>query len=732
MPSLARAPQPRASRWRLVALAATVLGASGALPARAAPGDLLITEIMANPTCADDTNGEWVELTNASAADIDLAGFHLADEGSDDFTFPASLVVAPGGRVVLCRKADPAVNGGVACHLAYAGFLLANTEDEVLLRDAGGALVDRVAYSSALGFSIPAGASLSLDPGADAAANDLPGAWCAAQGGVPAGCGDKGSPGAPNDDCPADCPDGDADGHRSAACGGDDCDDARADVHPGVSEACLGGLDEDCDGQTDADDPDCQGTARCGDGVVQTGEGCDDGNTAAADGCSDACQLEPGWACRPGVAPSQCGSAAAAGELVVTEILNDPSCVTDDRGEWVELWNPTQRELELRGWRLGDDMDTWEIPGLRLAPGARTVLCRHGDTAANGGVSCALVFTGVQLNNSSDSVNLLDPAGTVVDRVAYDGGPSFPSPSGASLSLEPGFDAAANDAGGSWCAAQAPIPGGCGDRGSPGAENESCQSPCPDGDGDDHRSAACGGDDCQDGDPAVHPGAPEVCGDGVDQDCAGGDLTCACPDDDDDGHPQTACGGDDCDDTQAFVHPGAAEVCGDRLDNDCDSQVDSEDPDCRPACQDQDADGFDALACGGDDCDDGASAVNPDADERCADGLDNDCDGLMDRFDPDCGSTCQDLDGDGHQDATCGGDDCDDTDLFVHPGQVEVCDDALDNDCDTLADALDPDCQAASSGCAYAGPGPGAAGGLTALGLVLAWALGWPRRGSRP
>lgn len=37
---------------------------------------------------------------------------------------------------------------------------------------------------------------------------------------------------------------------------------------------------------------------------------------------------------------------------------------------------------------------------------------------------------------------------------------------------------------------------------------------------------AAGGDDCDDGEPGVHPGAEDICGDGVDQDCSGADAEC--------------------------------------------------------------------------------------------------------------------------------------------------------------------------------------------------------------
>ncbi|HUS63361.1 MAG TPA: putative metal-binding motif-containing protein, partial [Kofleriaceae bacterium] len=73
------------------------------------------------------------------------------------------------------------------------------------------------------------------------------------------------------------------------------------------------------------------------------------------------------------------------------------------------------------------------------------------------------------------------------------------------------------------------------------------------------------------------------------------------------------------------------------------------------------------------DCDDSDRTVYPGAPDPC-DGVDNDCDGMIDPG--------FDNDEDGY--SSCGGD-CRDNDPSSHPDGVEVID-GLDNDCDDIAD----------------------------------------------
>lgn len=108
---------------------------------------------------------------------------------------------------------------------------------------------------------------------------------------------------------------------------------------------------------------------------------------------------------------------------------------------------------------------------------------------------------------------------------------------------------------------------------------------------------------------------------------------------------------------------------------------------------DADNDGYDSTV----DCNDNDAAINPGAVENCTDGIDNDCDNLIDAQDPDaqgCPLVCTDDDADSYslEGGDCGAVDCNDLDALINPAAVENCTDGVDNDCDGLEDCNDSDC----------------------------------------
>lgn len=170
--------------------------------------------------------------------------------------------------------------------------------------------------------------------------------------------------------------------------------------------------------------------------------------------------------------------------------------------------------------------------------------------------------------------------------------------------------------------------------------------------------------DCDDNDKTVHPLAEEIC-DGQDNDCNGkiDEL-----DSDQDGFSSCPGPNADCDDTNPLIFPGAPVDCANGNDNDCDGVIDGS------KTGDADNDGFDACQ----DCNDNDPKVYPKAAKVCDNGKDNDCNGIVDGL--------EDLDKDGI--TACS--DCDDTDPQTYPLAPEVCN-GKDNDCTGVADDLDQD-----------------------------------------
>lgn len=144
---------------------------------------------------------------------------------------------------------------------------------------------------------------------------------------------------------------------------------------------------------------------------------------------------------------------------------------------------------------------------------------------------------------------------------------------------------------------------------------------------------------------------------------------------------------EDCNDTDASLYPGRSEDC-DGLDNNCNGVIDEGLPD---ADTDGTADCMDVEECDGVD-NDGDLEVDEGYDDGDADGVADCvgteiCDGLDNNED---GRVDEGFDADGDGATQCGSStavaDCDDTDAAIGPGTSEAAGDLVDNDCDGLVD----------------------------------------------
>ena len=362
-------------------------------------------------------------------------------------------------------------------------------------------------------------------------------------------------------------PDADGDGHNATACGGDDCDDADARRFPGNAEICdAQNHDEDCDtntfGNRDADG-DGRYDARCCNvsaaGVMACGDDCNDVDRTTSPTATEACDGRD----------NDCDGMVDEGVAIAGFVDGDGDLHGD----------PARALMGCAGLAnfspIGDDCDDADPARHPAQP----EVCNLRDDDCDGTVDNGTVMTTWYVDSDGD-----------------------------------GFGNAT------------------------GQTRSSCLAPA---------GYSVLGTDCDDRDAHVHPGATEIC-DGKDDDCDGRAnfrvATNDFEDDDGDGVADGACstGPMDCDDRNPAVHPGAPEIGGDGVDENCNAMVDEM---CALATWYVDADGDgwgDASAptvssCSvqaghvtrAGDCDDAHAARNPAAIEAC-NGTDDDCDGSVD------------------------------------------------------------------------------------------------------
>ncbi|MGC6493713.1 MAG: lamin tail domain-containing protein [Myxococcota bacterium] len=392
-------------------------------PFEAGLGDLVITEIMPNPSDCVDDDAEYFEVVNVTSAPIHMGNMTIADNFAT-WTVPQGVIVQPGEPMLFFRSTP----SGTQCYgyvdgvdgVSYGSVLqFSNSNDILTIENAAGTLIDTVTYSSST-WPLSNGVSLSLSADAlDASLNDDPDNWCFGALPLVGFSGDFGTGGALNPVC----------------------------LQVDTSESGLG-IDSYVSIDSGLD------TFDTSDFVDETGQF-----------LTQVHELQPG-------------------DLIINEVLPSPTDCADADAEYFTVINTTGDRVALNGLLVTIDGTTFTYSGTaRLQPGAEMALwpepattqC-YGFTPGTDGIA---YHPSLQLSGIGSQLELSSPLG-LIDAVNYSG---WGVTTGSAWQLDPDrYNDVQNDDNASWCLAPTIVVGGVGDFGTPLFANAECAGvdPLPD------------------------------------------------------------------------------------------------------------------------------------------------------------------------------------------------------------------------------------------------------------
>ncbi len=503
----------------------------------------------------DDTSEEETGLDTGDIIDLDEDG-HPASTDCDD-----SDATSYPGATETCDGADNDCDGIVDNDASDATVFFSDTDGDGYGDDA----------SSVNACTLPTGYSPLGGDCDDADPVYHPGA-------AEADCTD-----AADYNCDGSVGFADADGDGFAACV--DCDDADAAVNDDAAESCNG-IDDDCDGLADSDDPDvvdastwygdADGDGYGGQQFVQAACSAPAGFVATNDDCDD---LDADS--YPGAAES-CDESDNDCDGDVDEGVESTWYADADGDGYGDATTTTDACTAPPGYTWnGDDCDDTAPAahpgGLEVCDGADNDC--DGDTDEDNALDALTWYADSDGDGYGDTATTTaacqQPSGHVPGDSDCDDAVAAVNPGATEVcdNVDNNCDGSVDEGVQSTWYADADGDG----YGDTASSTEACQQPT---------GHVSGDSDCDDAVAAVNPGATEVC-DNVDNNCDGsvdeGVQSTWYADADGDGYGDAAsttaaCNqptgflsdNTDCDDTDGTVNPSATELCGDGLDNNCD------------------------------------------------------------------------------------------------------------------------------------------------------------------
>ena len=152
---------------------------------------IVISEVMPNPASVSDSYGEWFELYNIGDTTINLSNWLIKSGENEEHIISGdvSLFIDPDQYLVFGKNDNISINGGLVIDYQYSSISFSNNNDELLIINQNGEIVDEVHYTNDWPFG--SGIAMEIhDPESD---NGISSNWFSST--LTYGNGDNGSPG---------------------------------------------------------------------------------------------------------------------------------------------------------------------------------------------------------------------------------------------------------------------------------------------------------------------------------------------------------------------------------------------------------------------------------------------------------------------------------------------------------------------------------------------------------